>query len=205
MIKSTLGNLLNNHRQRKGLTPGELADRASVSPSYISLIISGKKGRPSNKIIERLAQALELTEDEKLEFRAAAEESKTDGSPKRYGQQLPHEAGIIAVHSSLSDDLLREHFLKAHKMVRIQESWLQDLFTYNSLFREMLKIERPDLVIEILLLDPESKVAGIREGALNMPQDYVRNHINSAIGLFKGIHREFESIHLEMRLFKVLP
>ena len=212
MIGSPFGNLLDSHLKRKGLTPGELAKKASISPSYVSLLISGKKGGPSKKIIEQLAHALELTKDEKLEFRAAAEESKADDSPKKSVQQLlnwpPEEAGIIAVHPSLSDSLLREYFLKANNLVRIHDSWLQDVFfTYNSLFRDMLKIERPDLAIEILLLNPESDVARSRERALNMPENYIHQQIDNATEFFKGIHREFGSKykHMEMRLFDVLP
>src|SRR5687768_1999276 len=105
MIETPFGNLLDTHRKQKKLTPRDLAHKADVSPSYISLLISGKKGRPSDKIIEQLAQALELTEEEKLKFQEAAEVSKVDSSPNKLVQdlpsQLPDEAGIEAVHESL--------------------------------------------------------------------------------------------------------
>jgi transcriptional regulator with XRE-family HTH domain len=209
MNESPFGNLLDNHRKQKKLTPGELAQKADVSPSYISLLISGKKGRPSDKVIEQLAKALELTEDEKLDFRAAGEMSKVDSSPTKL--DLPNEVGIEAVHRSLSGDLLREYFLKAENLVRIQDNGLQDLLTYNSLFRELLKRAKPSLVIKILLLDPDSALAKIREEALDMPEemDYLHHQIKSAVRVFEDIHkdvyREFERKHIEIRLFTVLP
>src|SRR5690349_12532573 len=104
MLETQFSNLLSKHREQKDLTLEDLAKKADVSPSYISLLISGKKGRPRNQVIERLAQALELTEDEKLDFRAAAEASKSNGPPIKLAQDLPQmlpkEAGIEAVHRS---------------------------------------------------------------------------------------------------------
>jgi transcriptional regulator with XRE-family HTH domain len=213
--------LLSEYRARKDLTLEALAAKAKVSPSYISLLIRGKKGRPKNQIIERLAQALELTEAEKLDFQAAAEASKVDTSANKLAaesslnqlrqdppSQFPDDAGIQAVHRSLSRDLLEEHFLKANKLVRIQENWLQDLFTYNSLFRDMLKTTRPELDIQVLLLDPNSSLAKIREKALNMPKEgYLSDQINSAIEIFRDIYKDNKSQmkSMEMRLFNVLP
>jgi transcriptional regulator with XRE-family HTH domain len=209
MIESPFGNLLNTHRERKKLKLETLAEKADVSSSYISLLIRGKKGRPSDRIIEQLSQALDLTEDEKLEFQAAAEVSRVDNSPTKL--DLPDEAGLEAVHRSLSDDLLREYFGKAEKLVRIQDNGLQDLLTYNSRFRELLKRAKPDLVIKILLLDPNSALAKIREEALDMPKEmgYLHHQIKSAIRVFEDIHkdvyREYGRKHIEMRLFTVLP
>jgi transcriptional regulator with XRE-family HTH domain len=208
MIETPFGNLLDTHRKQKKLTPRDLALKADVSPSYISLLISGKKGRPSDQIIEKLAQALELTEDEKLEFQAAAEASKANGSKDSVRQlpyELPDKAGIVAVHPALSRGLLEEYFLKANKLIRIQDSWLEDLFTYNNVFRELLKKVSPELEIEILLLNPTCPVASIREDALNMPENYVRDQIYRTIGFFESIYKDFRAKRIELRLFDVLP
>jgi transcriptional regulator with XRE-family HTH domain len=210
MLETTFGNLLRKYRDQKNLKLEDLAKKADVSPSYISLLIHGKKGKPRGPVIERLAQALELTEAEKLEFQAAAEMSRVSSLPNQMLQRLPYmlpaEAGIEAVHRSLSLDLLNEYFPKAKKLVRIQENWLQDLFTYNTLLRDLLKKEKP--LVQILLLNPESetKLADIRENALNMPEEgYLRRQINSGIKVFEDIYREFGSKYIEMRLFDVLP
>jgi transcriptional regulator with XRE-family HTH domain len=203
MIESTFGNLLNSHRERKKLKLETLAEKADVSSSYISLLIRGKKGRPSDRIIEQLAQALELTEDEKVEFQAAAEVSKVDSSPTKL--DLPYEAGIEAVHQSLSRELLEEYFPNANK-VRIQDSWLEDLLTYNSLLRQLLKSERSDLEIKILLLNPTAEFVKFREKILEMHEEgYLSDQINRAIEIFKRIDNDFGNKYIELRLFRVLP
>jgi transcriptional regulator with XRE-family HTH domain len=223
MIETPFGNLLGKYRERNDLNLEELAEKADVSPSYISLLIRGKKGRPRNQVIERLAQALELTEAEKLEFRAAAEVSRVDSSPNRIIQdltaQLPNEAGIQAVHEALSIGLLKKYFGKANK-VRIQDNWLDDVINYNNLFRDMLerdmlKKEKSDLVIQILLLDPGSALADFRQGALGMDtfeKGYIRQKIQRTKELFESIYKDFKDIYqelgrnfIEMRLFNVLP
>jgi transcriptional regulator with XRE-family HTH domain len=216
MIETPFGNLLSKYRDRKDLKLEELAEKAQVSPSYISLLIRGKKGRPTNQVIERLAQALDLTEAEKLEFRGAAEVSKVDGSPKKLESQLPYklpqlpdEAGIEVIHPDLSADLLEKHFLSATKLIRIQDNWLQDLPTYNRLFRQMLEGERPELEVQILLLDPTSDFAKLREKALNLPKGYLSRQIESATDIFKDIYKDFEkkfgSKFMEMKRFNVVP
>lgn len=223
MIETPFGNLLSKFRDQKNLKLEELAKKADVSPSYISLLIRGKKGRPRNQVIERLAQALELTEDEKLEFQEAAEMSRAGSSPDQLVQRLPYmlpaEAGIEAVHRSLSMDLLNEYFLNANK-VRIQDNWLDDVITYDGLFRnmlkrDMLKKEKSDLVIQILLLDPKSELADFRQSALGiamLEKGYLRKKITKTRELFEDIYKDFNGIYqefgrnfIEMRLFNALP
>lgn len=68
----TFGKLLETHRQKSGLTKTELARRIGVTMPYIVDIEKGKKKPPTYATCQKLITALELTENEKLEFLKAA-------------------------------------------------------------------------------------------------------------------------------------
>jgi len=59
------GDVLNQLRQEAGLTQQELADRAEVHRTYISLLERGKKS-PTLEVIFRLARSLERRPSELL-------------------------------------------------------------------------------------------------------------------------------------------
>ncbi|WP_306790922.1 tetratricopeptide repeat protein [Streptomyces sp. JV178] len=66
------GELLRDHRRRRGLTQEELADRAGVSVRTISHVETGRIDRPRPGTVRRLADALALTGGPREEFQDAA-------------------------------------------------------------------------------------------------------------------------------------
>ena len=58
------GNVLSQLRRSRKLQQRELAERIGVQPCYISAMEGGKKGPPSNAVIHKLIDALELSPEE---------------------------------------------------------------------------------------------------------------------------------------------
>ena len=56
-----IGQIVEKLREAKGLTQHQLAERAEVSQSFISILEGGKiESTPSPMIVERLARALDV-------------------------------------------------------------------------------------------------------------------------------------------------
>lgn len=56
--------LLNEYRERLGLSMNELARAVGVDPSYVSRIIRGEREPPRRHVVEGLAAALQLSVEE---------------------------------------------------------------------------------------------------------------------------------------------
>lgn len=73
---SPFSEFLHNIRVRHGLRQADLAKRIGYEQSYISALEVGLKGPPTDEFVERLAVALELTEEEQAKLRAAVQASQ---------------------------------------------------------------------------------------------------------------------------------
>lgn len=60
MPPRTLGETLRELREHRGMTAGQLAERAQVALSYVTLIESGHETRPTRQVLHRLARALRV-------------------------------------------------------------------------------------------------------------------------------------------------
>lgn len=71
-------------RRRLGVRQGELADLLGYDQSYLSALEIGQKGPPTPEFVDRLAKALELSEEEQRVLLATADasERKLTISPK---------------------------------------------------------------------------------------------------------------------------
>jgi transcriptional regulator with XRE-family HTH domain len=58
---STLGTLMKKFRQDAGMNQAKLAERAGLSPAYISELEGGTATRPSGQVLLQLANALGVT------------------------------------------------------------------------------------------------------------------------------------------------
>jgi transcriptional regulator with XRE-family HTH domain len=56
--EKTLGEIVRELREAKGLTQGQLAEKAQVALSYVTLLEAGHQGNPSRQILHRIARAL---------------------------------------------------------------------------------------------------------------------------------------------------
>lgn len=68
--KPDAGLAIRHFRQEAGLSQEGLADRLDVSPSYVSMLESGKR-YPSIEMLIRIARALEARPGDILDFIAA--------------------------------------------------------------------------------------------------------------------------------------
>ncbi|MFN4218131.1 MAG: helix-turn-helix domain-containing protein [Candidatus Bipolaricaulia bacterium] len=66
-----LGRLLQEHRERAGLTKAQLAHRAGISASFVTYLEQGRR-RPSPQMLARVMQALSLKVSEKKKLLTAA-------------------------------------------------------------------------------------------------------------------------------------
>ena len=218
MIESPFGNLLDIYRKQRKLKLETLANKASVSSSYISLLIRGKKGRPSDEVIEQLAKALKLTNEERSQLFQAAEQTAalwSDSSPAGPLYIMPPAAaGLFSVHGELRDQLFRDQVNEAKELIRIQDIWLEKPMSYASALREVLSPKKTNLKIQILLFDPEpdpdSKIdiAEVRQKALGYAsKDYIRNQIRTAIDEFDAVRNDWRDNYdeFEVRTFKTVP
>ena len=62
-----MGDIVRELREAKGLTQAQLAERAQIALSYVTVIEAGQQGSPPRQILQRLARALDVTAKELLE------------------------------------------------------------------------------------------------------------------------------------------
>jgi transcriptional regulator with XRE-family HTH domain len=209
MTESTFGQLLATYRKQKNLTLEKLGKEALVSPGYISLLIRGQKGRPSDEIIERLAKALKLTKEEHSQLLQAAEE--TDRSrASSYRSMTPSAAGISAVlNEEFLELLFRDQASRAENLIRIQDIWLAEPISYVSTLREALSTHKPNLRIQILLLNPtDEHISEMRQAALGIASNnHIRNQLSTAIHEFKAVRESLghNCKQFEVRTFHTVP
>ena len=58
MSEKNLGEVLRELREARGLTQAQLAERAQVALSYVTVIEAGHETNPSRQILQRIARAL---------------------------------------------------------------------------------------------------------------------------------------------------
>jgi transcriptional regulator with XRE-family HTH domain len=73
---SPFARLLHELRQRHGLRQCALAEKVGYDKTYISAVEVGLKGPPTAEFIDRLAQTLSLSEEERLRLHEAADASR---------------------------------------------------------------------------------------------------------------------------------
>jgi transcriptional regulator with XRE-family HTH domain len=67
----TFGQLVASHRQRRGLTQGQLARAARLSRTYVYHLETGQRSAPSARVARALARALELHGEDRRYFTQA--------------------------------------------------------------------------------------------------------------------------------------
>lgn len=83
-MDNTFGIFLKEKRQQNGLSIRALAKQVELSHVYLYNIESGKKTPPSDDVIKRLANALNLDEKSRLLFFDIAAKCKSDADDSNY-------------------------------------------------------------------------------------------------------------------------
>jgi len=58
MAEKTLGEIVRELREARSMTQAQLAEKAQVALSYITLLEAGQQRNPSRQILQRIARAL---------------------------------------------------------------------------------------------------------------------------------------------------
>jgi transcriptional regulator with XRE-family HTH domain len=107
-------NLLKNAMESQGLTNRKLADLTNISPAFISRLLSGQRGVPTNEVIARLENALQL-EPKQLLYeagridRAVQTVLQKPGAPLLMRTLAPLSAADFLKVQQVADDLARKH------------------------------------------------------------------------------------------------
>jgi len=158
-------------RRVPGLRRDEVATLAGVSPSYYSRLEQGRELSPSHRVLEALARALRLGDDDKGElFRLARPAARRTKSPVRVERVRPHLRQLIESWTSTPA------FIIGHA---------QDLLATNALADALYgDFAQHDNVLRMLFLDPTAKtfyrnaerarhraVADLQRTAASTPED----------------------------------
>jgi len=205
---STFIELLDKHRERRGLSKNALAQAANLSGSYISLLLRGEKKAPSPQTIAGLTKALGLDSEETEELAKAAGVNPADlnlgdrmVTKRLRGGISPTAAGLDTVYADLSEDLIEERILEAEERIRIQDTWIPDPRRFRKAFIEASK---KGVHIEVLILNHESKFANQRGLDLQYHTgQYVSEQIKEDIHEFEFL--DDAGVHIEVRLYDSLP
>lgn len=105
--RQAFGELIRRYRLRVGLTQEELAERAEMSPRGLSYLESGGR-HPQPGTVRRLADALQLTDEERSSFMAII-----GGELSGVGTRLPNAASRTTLPSQPTPFIGREHEIGA--------------------------------------------------------------------------------------------
>ncbi|MCA1667882.1 MAG: helix-turn-helix domain-containing protein [Thermomicrobia bacterium] len=92
-ITPPFGDLMRQFRIATGLTQEELAAKATVSTRAVSDLERGERRRPQRETLRLLADALDLTGDERQRFEAAARTQKA--TPRLVPRDLPPSNVVV--------------------------------------------------------------------------------------------------------------
>ncbi|MET9388667.1 helix-turn-helix transcriptional regulator [Streptomyces sp. NPDC002928] len=158
-------------RKVPGLRRDEVATLSGVSLSYYSRLEQGRELGPSHRVLEALARALQLGDEDKAElFRLARPTARRTKSPSRVERVRPHLRQLI------EDWTRTPAFIIGHA---------QDLLATNALADALYRdFAQHDNVLRMLFLDPAAKyfyrsperardraVADLQQTAASTPQD----------------------------------
>jgi DNA-binding beta-propeller fold protein YncE/transcriptional regulator with XRE-family HTH domain len=132
--EQSFGALLQRHRRTAGLTQEELAERAELSVRQLSYLEQGKHvARPGT--IRRLADALQLTSEQRDRFQSAASNDSEDGQVHKSRDEWTKEgeavlawpgknrASVSATAERMSDAGI-EHTWTQFRFRRLYGSWI---------------------------------------------------------------------------------
>jgi transcriptional regulator with XRE-family HTH domain len=67
MPAKSLGEIVQELREARGMTQAQLAERAQIALSFVTTIEAGHQANPSRQILQRLARALSVPEKRLIE------------------------------------------------------------------------------------------------------------------------------------------
>jgi transcriptional regulator with XRE-family HTH domain len=99
-----LGRAISLCRAQRGLTLSELATRAALSVSYLSLLEQNKRRDPTLSTVQKIAEALRIPTG--ILFFLAADKVELSGLDVELAEKLSHAALTILNESPLEQTLL---------------------------------------------------------------------------------------------------
>ncbi|HEX6509054.1 MAG TPA: helix-turn-helix transcriptional regulator, partial [Chloroflexota bacterium] len=90
---SAFGVLLRRHRIDAGLTQEEIAEQAELSARLVSDLERGVTQAPQRHTIQKLADALRLSEEDRARFRESARRRRS--RKEAFAEQVPHGIDLL--------------------------------------------------------------------------------------------------------------
>lgn len=109
----TFGEYLREKRISKGINLRKLAEIVNIAPAYLSDIEKGKRNSPSNEKMEKIAEALELSNDEIVVMRDLAANDRPNSVASDISEYLA------------KNDLVRVALRKAQKLNLSNSDWIK--------------------------------------------------------------------------------
>ncbi|MCA1055138.1 helix-turn-helix domain-containing protein [Rossellomorea aquimaris] len=107
-----VGDVLKHYRDVRGITINELSHLAGISKSYISSIERGIQKNPSIRVLQKLADTLEISLSQLLEFRT--EETVID------------EEWLQLVQRAIEEGLTKHEFLEYIQYIHFRRSQVSE-------------------------------------------------------------------------------
>lgn len=115
------GEFIKQKRTEKGLNLRKLAELMDIAPAYLSDIEKGKRNSPSSEKMAKLAELLELTEEEVLLMNDLAAEARTNTVAPDISEYVMSNGSVrIALRKA------RELNLGEKEWIKIIESMTKD-------------------------------------------------------------------------------
>jgi WD40 repeat protein/transcriptional regulator with XRE-family HTH domain len=123
-MMNTFSDLLEEFRSQKHISKKDLAHKAGLTPGYVSLLTHGERKAPSRKIVEALADALELDEEAKSRFFKAA--GFPDVSYPPVASSLPEEQEKHPAKVDWGGAPATDIFCGRQEELTLLKQWIED-------------------------------------------------------------------------------
>lgn len=126
MTDKEFGKQIRSLRKQRNLTIGELADKADISPSYLSQIETGNRSTPTDEILLRLSQGLNIDYSKMLDM-AGRQTSAFDSHIRSFvhlligNREHPFFSQIELALEARISELINKHKVELNKKVTIHD------------------------------------------------------------------------------------
>ena len=109
----TFGDFIKEKRMARQINLRKLAELVEIAPAYLSDIEKGKRNSPSPEKMERIAKALELTEEEVITMQdLAAGERRNNVAPDISEYVMQHDSVRVALRKARELNLSNQDWIK---------------------------------------------------------------------------------------------
>lgn len=109
----TFGGFIKEKRMQRGINLREMATRVNIAPAYLSDIEKGKRNSPAAEKMEKIAEILELTEEEKNTMRDLAANDRPNNVASDISEYVAcNESVRVALRKARELNLSNQDWIK---------------------------------------------------------------------------------------------